>query len=1087
MSLYDKFQGMLNSSMSFLKMTRQEAESQNYKLQDFEDAAKESSVDPMQMSVFSRLERMKEEGATAFGYDSTSFGNFLYGSISTNKAVRVSSYRRMSDFPEVSDAIDEICDHSVNRDENGKTCTVVDVNDKFEGMAWEQIEKSFDEYVSLFDFDANMFEYMRSFVMDGEMCWENIITNKHKEFGIVGVNRIRPEAFEFAFDLKSGLKSGINVLLQAQSSGTNLYSTMQQGTDAQKSQAQTQGNLKVQNLQAPNSMGMQGTSNDKQTVFLPWEQLTYVSTGNYSPDGLIVWPVLEKARKAYNQLSLIEDAIVIFRLARAPSRYVFNVDVGNLNRARAEQEVQKLMKRHQTKKYYNPATGSVSNDYDPTSMLECKSMDTKVLCLDGRTLSISEIEQEMKLGKQLWTYSCDPKTGRIVPGKIDFAGVTRPNAEVVKVTLDNGEEIICTPDHAFPVWEKGRVEAQDMIPGDSIISFQRKTQKLDLAKGYGGDYEYVFDHSQQDWIATHRMVAEFFRDTDMYQKHIFDVNKNERMTTVHHKNMKHQDNSPENLVWMGYRDHFMYHSKELNFWKNAPEDQKIAVKEKLRIRRQFKVNDKLAQGVVLAIKAGSITKDEICAFLNSKKSYLKEFADLHADIYTVRKDKIPVVYIDRLMRHLGFDRLKLMVKHFNPEVKFRTGFGQHVKEQPKIKFDHDMLKMLIDAVKSNPEIKQAELPAVFGQGSQFAQRFAALNKDNMQLEDLNVRSWHTLELVRSFGYKNYRHFKMELCNHNHRVVSVERLSERMDTGCIAVDLYEKYHNYHTFALAAGVYTYNSFWFIKPSGGGGTEVQNLESSASYGELDDLKYFLRKLYLSLKVPYQRYEKPETMIDLGQKDTGDINYEELKFCKFVMRLQDCFARALKQGFLMHLKLKGITEAYHIRPRDLNVKFVPPSQFDAFMAKHLLTIKMELYSKAVEDEAFSKTLAMKEHLNWTDEEVEENWKAKEEETLRQALIDYKKDMVMKQGQIKRKNDYDRIVDLIEPDEEYQEDEEVTPPEDQPTSPEELMTQQSESPEELAAAGEEAPPEPGSEDESEVPPEPGSEETGEDEAPPPP
>jgi hypothetical protein len=143
-------------------------------------------------------------------------------------------------------------------------------------------------------------------------------------------------------------------------------------------------------------------------IFLPWDQVTYVSTGKYNSAGPMVYPVLERARKAYNQLSLIEDAIIIYRLVRAPERLVFNVDTGTLPRARAEEEVQKIMKRYQSKKVYNPTTGTVANGYDPHHMLEnyffvkpAGSEGTEVDTLGG-SMNLGELEDLHYFVKKLY-------------------------------------------------------------------------------------------------------------------------------------------------------------------------------------------------------------------------------------------------------------------------------------------------------------------------------------------------------------------------------------------------------------------------------------------------------------------------------------------------------------------------------------------------------------------------------------------------------------------------------------------------------------------------------------------------------------
>ena len=105
-------------------------------------------------------------------------------------------------------------------------------------------------------------------------------------------------------------------------------------------------------------------------IVLPFEQLTYIDSGIYNRDHRVVYSPLERAKRPFNQLKLIEDAILIYRVSRSPEKYVFNVDVGKMSKARGEEEVAKLMKQFGTKKTYDPATGTVGKAYDPMQMTE---------------------------------------------------------------------------------------------------------------------------------------------------------------------------------------------------------------------------------------------------------------------------------------------------------------------------------------------------------------------------------------------------------------------------------------------------------------------------------------------------------------------------------------------------------------------------------------------------------------------------------------------------------------------------------------------------------------------------------------------
>ena len=105
-------------------------------------------------------------------------------------------------------------------------------------------------------------------------------------------------------------------------------------------------------------------------IVLPFEELTYIDSGIYSADQRFVYSALERAKRPFNQLKLIEDAILIYRVSRSPEKYVFNVDIGKMNKTRGEQEVAKLMKQFGTKKAYDPNTGSVGKAYDPMQIME---------------------------------------------------------------------------------------------------------------------------------------------------------------------------------------------------------------------------------------------------------------------------------------------------------------------------------------------------------------------------------------------------------------------------------------------------------------------------------------------------------------------------------------------------------------------------------------------------------------------------------------------------------------------------------------------------------------------------------------------
>jgi len=345
----------------------------NPKFNDF-DSLSEKEQEAIKNSIFEKYFNQGPDETYKIGYDNVaSYSQYVYGGIATEKPKRLESYRRMAQFPEVSNAIDEICDAAVCKDDEGNICKLNIKNDKLSDFQKEEINEKYCEYISLFDLNRNHYNNVRTMVIEGEIAWENIIDQENKDRGIIGINYLPTESYEFLID-KTAIKQGITV-----------YTNDKEQPLTQQNSSYSSGGVHVQSIDSYNQekKSNEQYSNEyitgkekielsqKKGIPMKWEQLTYIDSGIYNNNKMIVYPVLERARKAYRQLSLIEDAILIYRLARAPSRYIFNIEIpSGMNFSKGIQEVYKLMKRYQTKKFYNPTTGSVSNDYDPFSILE---------------------------------------------------------------------------------------------------------------------------------------------------------------------------------------------------------------------------------------------------------------------------------------------------------------------------------------------------------------------------------------------------------------------------------------------------------------------------------------------------------------------------------------------------------------------------------------------------------------------------------------------------------------------------------------------------------------------------------------------
>lgn len=198
--------------------------------------------------------------------------------------------------------------------------------------------------------------------------------------------------------------------------------------------------------------------------------------------------VLRTVYKTHKQKELLEDAIIIYRIQRAPERRVFYVDVGQMPPHRVKTYLETIKNELKQKKI--PSVGpngqqSVDSIYNP----HCLALDTLIPLLDGRVLPLSDIISEYESGNELWAYSADPETGEFAPGIISWAGVTRKNTEVIKLIFNNGKSLICTADHKIPVRGRGFVEAKDLTGDDSLFAHNTI---------FGGSS--VYDHHKNEWI-----------------------------------------------------------------------------------------------------------------------------------------------------------------------------------------------------------------------------------------------------------------------------------------------------------------------------------------------------------------------------------------------------------------------------------------------------------------------------------------------------------------------------------------------------------------------------------------------------------
>lgn len=176
-------------------------------------------------------------------------------------------------------------------------------------------------------------------------------------------------------------------------------------------------------------------------VFIP-EQIGFIPY-RYGKTKNDLFGFLDNCKIAFNQLKLLETSVIIYRLVRAPERFVFKIDVGNMPKDKALQYVNKIKQQMNRKQSYDPNTGVMEG----TNNINCIRQNTEIKLLDGRSLPLTEVIKEFNEGKQNWVYSINQQTHEMEPNRIINAAITRKNEQLIRVHLDDGAYFDTTHDH----------------------------------------------------------------------------------------------------------------------------------------------------------------------------------------------------------------------------------------------------------------------------------------------------------------------------------------------------------------------------------------------------------------------------------------------------------------------------------------------------------------------------------------------------------------------------------------------------------------------------------------------------------------
>ena len=274
-------------------------------------------------------------------------------------------YREMALHPECDSAIEDILCEAIVSDQNDSPIQIDLENLNVGPNIKDLIRGEFQYIKEMLDFDKKSHEIFRNWYVDGRIYYHKVIDLEKPEEGIKELRYI--DALKIKYVREQKKKGGANAI--------QYTNNARPGLDGNPLDAEFPG-LSEYFIYTPNSYqknqygSVAVSGQQKDAVKFAKDAIAYCTSGLVDRNKHTVLSYLQKAIKALNQLRMIEDSLVIYRMSRAPERRIFYIDVGNLPKAKAEQYLREVMSRYRNKLTYDASTGEVRDDKKYMSMME---------------------------------------------------------------------------------------------------------------------------------------------------------------------------------------------------------------------------------------------------------------------------------------------------------------------------------------------------------------------------------------------------------------------------------------------------------------------------------------------------------------------------------------------------------------------------------------------------------------------------------------------------------------------------------------------------------------------------------------------
>ena len=313
-------------------------------------------TEPLSPSVVSPVPQSNEDGVDHY-MSSGFFGSYVdIEGVYKTEFDLIKRYREMALHPECDSAIEDIVNEAIVSDSNDTPVEIELSNLNASDGIKKSIRQEFKHIIDLLDFNKKAHEIYRNWYIDGRLYYHKIIDLKKPEDGIQELRYIDAMKMRYVRKQKKNEKKELNRLNPLKQDPMDYDFPELEEFFIYNPKAGMGGNP----MQSSASQGIKMTK----------DSVAYCTSGLVDRNKGSTLSYLHKAIKSLNQLRMIEDSLVIYRLSRAPERRIFYIDVGNLPKIKAEQYLRDVMMRYRNKLVYDASTGEIRDDKKYMAMLE---------------------------------------------------------------------------------------------------------------------------------------------------------------------------------------------------------------------------------------------------------------------------------------------------------------------------------------------------------------------------------------------------------------------------------------------------------------------------------------------------------------------------------------------------------------------------------------------------------------------------------------------------------------------------------------------------------------------------------------------